>query len=394
MSHDGASSDDALGGAQVLAQAPGPLDGVHQAGACLGSAHDVEPEHAAVEAVAVVLVGQLLLGVRGEAGVDDLGDLRVALQELGDLHGGGALLLHSESHGLGGLEDHEGGEGVHDVAVDVLDPLHLVSQLLVLRDHGATSHDVVAFVVLGQTLNDHVRTVVERSADDRGGESGVHNMVRTDLLGDFGDALDVAEREDGVGRGLGEDQLRVGLDGLTDVVDVSEIAESELHAHRGEELAAGSVGAAIGAVSDDTVVASLHGGADGAGGGSHASSEGACSGAVLELGEFRLQGGGRWVVGSRVREALLQVGLDGVLDEGGRQEERSQDRTRLLLGLDGGMDQVGLESLGSLHPSARLGGEAAGRSGHADGSRSKGEHDVASKYGMAKPAKWCGAMLR
>mmetsp|Transcript_57181 Transcript_57181/g.149770 ORF Transcript_57181/g.149770 Transcript_57181/m.149770 type:complete len:231 (+) Transcript_57181:160-852(+) len=230
MRHHRAGRDDALRCAEVLAQAPRPLDLVHQLGAGRRAALDVEPEHAAVQAVAVVLVRQCLLGEGGQARVVHLGDLGVALQEGGDGHGIGALLLHAQAHGLGGLQDDEGRERVHDVAVHILNPLDLGRELRGPRDDRAAGHHVVALIILRQALDDHVGAVLNRPANHGRGEGGIDDVVGTVLLGELGDRLDVAQGQQGVGRHLAEDQLGVRLHGLLDGLHITEVAEGELHA--------------------------------------------------------------------------------------------------------------------------------------------------------------------
>ena len=93
----------------VLAQAPRPLDRVHQLAPRLGAALDLKPQHGAVHAVQVLPVGELLLRERGEAGVLHDVHLGVALEELGDLLRGLRLPLDAKTEGLGGLRRIGGG---------------------------------------------------------------------------------------------------------------------------------------------------------------------------------------------------------------------------------------------------------------------------------------------
>mmetsp|Transcript_74691 Transcript_74691/g.164933 ORF Transcript_74691/g.164933 Transcript_74691/m.164933 type:complete len:214 (+) Transcript_74691:379-1020(+) len=212
-----------------------------------------------METVSVVLVGQGFLWVRGQARIHHLRHLGVLLQKACNRHGILTLLPHSQVHGLAGLQDDVGRKGVDDVAMHVLDPFHLLVKCLVLADHGTSRHDVVPLVVLGQALNHHVCTPVQRTTDHRCCKGRINHMLCACVLGDLGDSLDVGQRQDRVCRGLTEDQLGVRLHGLLDILRIPEIHKGELHAHRREELAAGPVCATIGAVRNDAVVTSLHG---------------------------------------------------------------------------------------------------------------------------------------
>merc|ERR1712060_169272 len=56
--HHGAGRDDALCGTEVLAETPRPLNVVHEPGAGLRPTNDVEPQHAPMHAIPMVLVGE------------------------------------------------------------------------------------------------------------------------------------------------------------------------------------------------------------------------------------------------------------------------------------------------------------------------------------------------
>mmetsp|Transcript_58343 Transcript_58343/g.71343 ORF Transcript_58343/g.71343 Transcript_58343/m.71343 type:complete len:299 (-) Transcript_58343:295-1191(-) len=298
MGHHCASRDDALGGSQVLAQTPRALTHVHELGPCCRAALDVKPEHATMQSIAMILIGQGFLWMRGQAWIHHLGHLGMFLQKGGDGHGIFTLFPHSQVHGLACLHDDVGSEGVDDVAMHILDPFHLLVQCLILADHCTSSHDVVPLVVLGQALNHHVCTPVQGTTDHGCGKGGINDMLGASILGDLGDRLDVRQGQYGVRWGLAEDQLGVWLHGLLHILGVPEVHKGELHAQGREELPAGPVGATIGAIRDDAVVSSLHGGGDGAGGGRHAGAEGAGAVPILQLGQLLFEHGHGGIVGS------------------------------------------------------------------------------------------------
>merc|ERR1719512_419980 len=132
-----------------------------------------------MKAIAVVLVCKGLLRVRGQTWVVHFCDLRMLLQVLRDGLGVRTLLLHPERHGLRGLQDHEGRERIYDVTMDILHPFHLLCEFCILRDDGAPRHHVVTLVVLCQTLDAHVRTMVQGAQDHGRREGGVDMCIQS-----------------------------------------------------------------------------------------------------------------------------------------------------------------------------------------------------------------------
>mmetsp|Transcript_34538 Transcript_34538/g.78895 ORF Transcript_34538/g.78895 Transcript_34538/m.78895 type:complete len:245 (+) Transcript_34538:26-760(+) len=193
MGHDSACCDDGLCGSKVFAQRPWPLDAVHKSSACLRPSDDVKPQHTPVQAITVVLICKVLLGMGCKAGIHDLCHLWMFLQVLCNSHGVFALLPHAQAHRLGGLHDDVGCEWVHDVAMNVLNPLHQSCCLLVLAYYGSACHHVVPLVVLGQALDHHISTVVQGSAHHWGCKCGVDNVPGPGILGYLGNRLEVAQ---------------------------------------------------------------------------------------------------------------------------------------------------------------------------------------------------------
>ena len=108
MRHHRGARDDRLHRAQVLAERPGSLAGVHEPAAGGAAALDLAPEHAAVEAPGVLPRGQLGLRERREARVDDARDLGVRLEEGRDLERVRGLRAAADAHRLRRLEREEG----------------------------------------------------------------------------------------------------------------------------------------------------------------------------------------------------------------------------------------------------------------------------------------------
>mmetsp|Transcript_2244 Transcript_2244/g.3255 ORF Transcript_2244/g.3255 Transcript_2244/m.3255 type:complete len:282 (-) Transcript_2244:272-1117(-) len=281
MCHHSTSRDDTLCSPQILTQTPWSLAHVHQLGAGFRATHNVKPKHTTMNSISMVLVGEVFLWMGGQTWIHHLGHLGMLFQKRRNGHCIFTLFPHSQMHGLACLQDDVGRKRVDDVAMHILNPLHLLMHRLVLADHSTSSHDVVSLVVLGQALDHHISTPVQGTAHNGCCEGGIDHVLCTSILGNLGHSLDVSQGQDRIGRGLAEDQFGVGFHGLLDVFGISEVNEVKLHVQRRKELAAGPIGATIGAVRNDTMVACLHGGRDCAGGCSHACAKGTSSKPIL-----------------------------------------------------------------------------------------------------------------
>merc|ERR1739838_11930 len=100
----------------------------------------------------------------------------MAFKEFCDGHGSAALLLHTQAHRLCGLQDHECCKRIYDVAMHILHPLDLVCALLRFGDNSTACHHIVSLVIFGEALDDHVRTMVERTEDEGSGKRCVDDM--------------------------------------------------------------------------------------------------------------------------------------------------------------------------------------------------------------------------
>merc|ERR1719265_1729285 len=181
--HHSTGRDDALRGTEILTKAPRSRDAVHELRAGCRAANNVKPKHSAVQSITVVLVSNVFLREGSQARVHHLGDLGVCLQVGSKRHCILALLPDAQGHGLRSLQHHECGEWVHDVAVHILHPLDLSRHLLVGTDDSTSCHHVVPFIVLGQTLDDHVCTMIKRPADDWCCKRGINHVFGSMLMG-------------------------------------------------------------------------------------------------------------------------------------------------------------------------------------------------------------------
>lgn len=354
VGHNARASDDGLSGTKVLTERPWAHNGVHELTASLSSAANLEPEHTTVVAVSVLLISNLLLGMGVEAGVANLLNLRVLLKELGDDESGVRLALDAEGHGLHGLELVEGHLWAHVVSEDVLGEAELIGEFLGGRHKGTTNGHIVAIHELGGGDKYHIGAEIDGAADVCGSKGVIANVDDTVGLADLGKGLEVGKGAGGVGGGLREDKLGVGLDSSLDLGEILVIHtdEGELHTHTVEENTAGAVGTPIAAVGDDSMVALAHEGADSGGGGSHTSGINGGAGAVLKGGELLLKSADGGVGGAGVRVAFGAVLIDGLLNKGGGLVDGSEDGTGDRVRADTSVNGKGLEGIGLVVPRA------------------------------------------
>ena len=122
--------------------------------------------------------------------------------------------------------------------------------------HQGTAHgDAVAVDVLGGGVGDDIGPPFKRTAQHGGGEGVVHHQRQAVFVRHLGPALDVEDLYAGVGDGLPEDQLGVGLDGgLNFLVAGVGTQEGDADAQFGKAHAQQVEGAAVDVVGGDDMV--------------------------------------------------------------------------------------------------------------------------------------------
>mmetsp|Transcript_12122 Transcript_12122/g.21011 ORF Transcript_12122/g.21011 Transcript_12122/m.21011 type:complete len:395 (-) Transcript_12122:54-1238(-) len=339
MRHDRTRGNNRLGRTQILTKRPRSFDRIHQLNRI---ALHIEPKHAPVQSIAMLTIGQFLLGMGVQTGVHHPTDLGMSLEEGGNFHGRGGLLPDAQSHRFHGLEHEEGGHGRHDVSVHVLDEFDSLVEFGGLGDERSPRTDVESVVVLGETLDGEVRPVIQGTANVGSGERGVAHVEDAPTLGDFGDGIEIRQGEGGVGRALAKNQGGVGLDRRLDGRGIGEVHEAEFHAEGDELLATDAIGAAVAAVGNDAVIARLHEGVDAGCRGGHAGGDANGIVPVFNFGHLFLEHFHGGVVGTAVAEPLLQVFVHRFLHEGGGHVHRGQDGAGFVIRDDSAVDDVGV----------------------------------------------------
>ena len=137
-----------------------------------------------------LLLGDLVTLEVLQTGIIDLVDGGMIVQELGNLHGVGAVALHTDVQRLEAAGDQEGVERAHNGAGHILQAEHTaLADELSVRNHEARNHVAVAVDVLGSAVDNHVSTQAQGLLDVRRAEGVIHDDadVLVVLVSDFGD---------------------------------------------------------------------------------------------------------------------------------------------------------------------------------------------------------------
>lgn len=282
------------------------------------AAVNAEAEHAAAEAVAVLLEGDLALLVGVGAGVVDEEDVGVAFEGLADSECVLGCLTSTEVKSLDTTVCEPAVKGRRNGTNGVLEEREALEKGLRVESGDTHADITVAVDVLGDTVNDNVGTVLERVLDVGREESVVDDDHDAGAVGDVSDGADVDERKSGVGRSLDPDELGLGLDQGLDV-DLNAGGEGDLDAVGGGNLCEVAVGATVHIGDGDDMAAGSKRLEDDSGGGrSRREGQGVLGplkrgNAVLEVGPVGVGGASVLVLADRV--------ADGGLREGGGQRD-------------------------------------------------------------------------
>ncbi|CRK35398.1 hypothetical protein BN1708_006723 [Verticillium longisporum] len=251
------------------------------------AAANAEGEHAAAHGVAVLLAGNVAVGVGVEAGVVDGDDVVRGLEGRGDGRGVARGLAGAEVQRLEAAMGEPRVKSRGDGADGVLEERE--AGVKVVRVEGGNAHDNVrvAVDVLCHRVDDNVRAEVERVLDVGGQERVVDDDLDAVLVGLGGDGAHVDETEGRVRGRLDPDELGLRRDVGRDV-DLNLGRESDLDAVGLGDLGEVAVGAAVDVRDGDDVRAGGQRLEDDGGGGA-AGREGEGVLGLLERSDGRLK---------------------------------------------------------------------------------------------------------
>ncbi|CAM5665895.1 hypothetical protein SSPIM334S_07589 [Streptomyces spiroverticillatus] len=230
-------------------------------------------------------------GVLGQARVEDLGDLGVGGQHVGDARRVLAVPVHAYGEGLDPAQHQPGVEGTGDGTHRVLMEHQLLGDSGVVGDERTPDDVRVPAHVLGGRVHDDVRAQRDRLLEVGAGEGVVDDELRARRVRDLRDGGDVRDPEQRVGGRLDPHDLRTGRERGPDRRRVGGVGDRPLHAPARDDLGEEPEGAAVRVVRDDDVVAGRQERTQQAVLGSQPRSEGEPAPAALQGGEVLLQGG-------------------------------------------------------------------------------------------------------
>ena len=268
--------------------------------------------HAAVQLH--LLLGDLVALEVLQAGIIDLVDGGMIMQEPSNLHGVGAVTLHTDVQRLEAAGNQESVEGAHDGTGHVLQAEHAaLADKLSVGDDEARNDVAVAVDVLGSAVDDHVSTQAQGLLDVGRAEGVIHDHadVLVELVSELSDLSNVNNFQSGVAGGLQIDDL--GLLGQSGFhgSEIGEVHELHADAELGHAMVQQSEGAAIQCVAGNDLVAALNGAPQSGGDSAHAGSGSQSSLAAFESRQLLLDLGQRGVGQTRVDVALFLTGEAG-----------------------------------------------------------------------------------
>lgn len=249
---------------------------------------NAEAQHTTTHTVAVLLEGNLAVGVGVNTRVVDGDNMRRSLE--GESHSGGigGSLAGTQVEGLQTTVSEPAVEGGGDGADGILEERETLLESFGVES-GDTHADIrVAVDILCDGVDDDVGAVVERVLHVGAHEGVVDDDEDTVLAGDVDNGADVDQAEGWVGGGLDPDEL--GLVGADQVLDVQldGRGEGDVHAVGGSDLGEVTVGATVNIGDGDDVGAGGQGLED-VGGGCGAGGEGKRILGVLESSDGLLE---------------------------------------------------------------------------------------------------------
>mmetsp|Transcript_28133 Transcript_28133/g.68514 ORF Transcript_28133/g.68514 Transcript_28133/m.68514 type:complete len:372 (-) Transcript_28133:121-1236(-) len=337
MRHDGTSRNDGFSSTQVFTKCPRAFNSVHQLD---GISLDVKPQHAAVQIVPMLAVGQFLLRKRVQTGIDTLGNFGMIFQKGGNFHGRCRLLTDAESHGLHGLQNQVGSHGTHNVPMHILNQLDAFVKFGSLGNQGTTGTNVETIIILGEGLNGQIRTVIQRTGNIRSSKGRITNVQDSMLLGNGRNGIQISQSQSGIRGSFTKDKFGVWLDGIFDSLRIGKVDKGKFHSKGFKLFSTDTVGSTITTVGNDTVISCRHESIDTRSSSGHACSHNDTVVTILNFGHFFFQHFDSGIVGATVRIASVQVFVDRFLDKGCTEVNRSQDGSSLFTGSDTAMNNV------------------------------------------------------
>ena len=303
-----------------------------------------------------------MLRVRGEAGVGDLLDLRMLLEEARQRSRVLGVPLHPDVQRLQAAQDEEAVERARHAAHRVLQELEPLEEDVIARHHRAAHHVGVAVQVLGGGVGHDVDPVLERALKEGAREGIVDHRPRAVRPGHLRGGGQVHDLEHGVGRALDPDELRVLAEPPLDGARLAHVDVAELQPVPPVDLVEDAEGAAVDVVGGEDVVPRLEQVEERVGGG-QPRGEGERVRRPLQRRQAALQRVAGGVVRPRVLVTLVlaRAGLHVRRGQVDRRHDGAGGGVRPLPGVDGEGLEGELAVVGHGHLSAERTSAASAR---------------------------------
>mmetsp|Transcript_36895 Transcript_36895/g.66351 ORF Transcript_36895/g.66351 Transcript_36895/m.66351 type:complete len:237 (-) Transcript_36895:453-1163(-) len=203
-------------------------------------------------------VGQFLLRMGRQPGVDHLAHIRMSFQKRRNFHRRCRLLTDAQSHSFHRLEHEEGGHGGHDVSVHILDEFDSFVKFRSFGNQSTAGTNVESVIILGERLDGEVGSVIERTAYVWRGEGRITHVDKTVTFGNFRNGIEIRQRQCWVGGTLAENELGIRLNRRLDRRGIGKIHKTKFHPQWDELFATDAIGTAIAAVGDDAMITRFH----------------------------------------------------------------------------------------------------------------------------------------
>src|SRR5215470_5034489 len=214
------------------------------------AALQVEGHHGAK--IAHLFFGELVVGMRRQAGVVDARDFGVLFEPTRDGHGGLALAADADSESFHTANEKVRGFGVHRAAKIDDRVANFVDERLAAR-RGASDEVGMAAEILRGAVKDDIESELDGFLQDGAGEGVVDERDEIPFAREGDSCLQVNEAEDGIGGRFDVESLCAGVDEFFDAGEVGfDVADDDAEA--GKIVAHQAVGAAIGLAGGDDFV--------------------------------------------------------------------------------------------------------------------------------------------
>ena len=210
--HHGHLGDETLGTAEA-GRDEEKFQRVNEPPGCLVIAFHQESDDAAE--AAHLFFRQPVIRMRFQSGIPDLFDFGMRFEEARHFESGAIVMFHPQAEGFQSAFQQKAGERSRDGADHPLQFVQVIQQL-VIAQRDAGQQIVMAAEIFCGRVDDDVHAQFQRPDIEGRGQRRVNHREQLVPLRDFHDGREVRHTQIGIRRQFGENNVRVGLDGIFD----------------------------------------------------------------------------------------------------------------------------------------------------------------------------------